>query len=715
MRLRSIVLLAGCTFCASSSPQSANRPNPAPPLIRAGTKEVVLDLVVRDKHGHLAKNLTAADVKVYEDGVEQSIKDFRELEGATPPPPQPPAANATAASKPRTPSEAAQFIREAKFVSIVMGQMALGNAPLAQEAALDFIHAQLPSDAFISVFRLDLNLQLVLPFTRNSDLLTAAIKRAATGLYKGIPAGAATTEASLHDALGGSSGLDTGPAVNLGQASFSSTVHDPTFASNASAQDASFGLNQGLASEALLVNRLRFSDTLVTGMYTLDALRELIRSQATLPARKIVIYLADGLTLPTGRADLLTGLVSDANRANVTFYGVDTRGLSLSAPGAESLTQLSRAAQEGRSRSHQSVDDLELAAVSNKELALRNLAEQTGGFAVVSTNEVNKPMQRVAEDLGTYYELTYSPTSGKYDGQFRKIEVKVEHASVETRKGYYALPDLNGEPLEPFEITALQALESRPLPASFAYSAELMHFKPDRDSVECAVAFDVPISSLKLAGDREHSKARIHASVLALVKDAGGNVLDKVSRDLYQEAPSGQLAAFRKERILYAEPVMLKPGHYNIDTAVVDEQAQKVAARRIAIFIPSADLALSSLEIVKRLDPLRGPRNLADPFEIANGRVTPTLANTVPSGKSLNLFFVVYPATKVSGSPKLTLQLIRDGKVISQSSPNLPKPDASGGISMSLQLSPPPGEYDVRVTAQQGVLMAQSDRIVTAE
>lgn len=716
MRVPLIVLLAGIAFCPCLPAQSANQASPSPLIIRTGTKEVVLDLVVRDKHGHLVKNLAPSDVKVYEDSVQQSIKDFREVEG-TPPPHVEPAAQAPATAPPNPPAvpETKHLVREAKFISIVMGQMALTNAPLAQEAALDFIHAQLPADAFISVFRLDLELQLVQPFTRDNNLLGDAIKRAATGLYKGIPASAATTEAGLHDALSGSSGLDTGPVMNLGNASFNSTVHDSTFAANASAQDASFGLNAGLASEALLVNRLRFVDSLVTGMYTLDALRELIRSQATLPARKIVIYLADGLTLPTGRADLLTDLVSDANRSNVTFYGVDTRGLSLSAPGSESLTQLKRASTEGRSRSHHSVDDLELAAVSNKQLALRNLAEQTGGFAVVSTNEVSKPMQRVAEDLGTYYELTYSPTSGKYDGQFRKIEVKVEHASVETRKGYFALPDLNGEPLEPFEITALQALNSRPLPASFTYSAEVMHFKPARDSVECAVAFDLPISSLKLAGDRDHNKARIHASVVALVKDANGNVLDKISRDLYQEAPSDTLAAFQKERILYAEPVTLRPGHYSVDTAVVDEQAQKVAARRISIFVPSTDLALSSLEIVKRLDPLRGPRNLADPFELDNGRVTPTLANTVPSGKSLNLFFIVYPAADNSGAPKLTLQLIRDGKVVAQSSPNLPKPDASGSIPMSLQLSPAPGQYDVRVTAQQGVLMAQSDRIVTAE
>ena len=47
------------------------------PTIRATASEVLLDLVVRDKHGKPVKNLKAGDIQIYEDGVRQDIRSFR--------------------------------------------------------------------------------------------------------------------------------------------------------------------------------------------------------------------------------------------------------------------------------------------------------------------------------------------------------------------------------------------------------------------------------------------------------------------------------------------------------------------------------------------------------------------------------------------------------------------------------------------------------------
>jgi len=65
-------------------------------------------------------------------------------------------------------------------------------------------------------------------------------------------------------------------------------------------------------------------------------------------------------------------------------------------------------------------DDIELTAVASGQLAMRELAESTGGFAVTNTNEISLPMQHMMEDIRTHYELAYSPTSTNYDGHFRK-------------------------------------------------------------------------------------------------------------------------------------------------------------------------------------------------------------------------------------------------------------------------------------------------------
>src|SRR5204863_3670692 len=47
------------------------------PTIRATASEVLLDIVVRDKHGKPVRNLRPADVQIFEDGVRREAKSFR--------------------------------------------------------------------------------------------------------------------------------------------------------------------------------------------------------------------------------------------------------------------------------------------------------------------------------------------------------------------------------------------------------------------------------------------------------------------------------------------------------------------------------------------------------------------------------------------------------------------------------------------------------------
>ena len=125
-------------------------------------------------------------------------------------------------------------------------------------------------------------------------------------------------------------------------------------------------------------------------------------------------------------------------------------------------------------------DDTQLTAVANGQLAMRELAESTGGFSVANTNEIALPMQHMMEDMRTHYELAYSPTSTNYDGHFRKIDVKISRPKVtlQTRKGYYAVPELNGEPLQPFELLALNAMNTQKTGPEFTYQVSAMKFRP---------------------------------------------------------------------------------------------------------------------------------------------------------------------------------------------------------------------------------------------
>ncbi|HVX67414.1 MAG TPA: VWA domain-containing protein [Bryobacteraceae bacterium] len=92
MRFRRSMLWAGVlSLAASAWSAQAPAPSPAGPVIRTESRLVLVDAVVTDKKGKYIRNLEAKDFRVWEDKKEQTIKSFSaEADGA-----------ATPASRPR--------------------------------------------------------------------------------------------------------------------------------------------------------------------------------------------------------------------------------------------------------------------------------------------------------------------------------------------------------------------------------------------------------------------------------------------------------------------------------------------------------------------------------------------------------------------------------------------------------------------------------------
>jgi VWFA-related protein len=716
---------------------------PAQSVIRSTTREVVLDLVVRDRHHHPVTDLRPEEVEVYEDGVRQNVRAFRGIQGTEQLQSERTAGEkqgvkgsgdgAMAVAKNGDPSHPLNSLRQLNFVSVVFAGIAPLNLEFARRAVAEFLKSDNLPNTYVTIYRLDRTLAVIQPFTADKDLLAKGVDGAAKGwsgrgdtniLAKSASASLATLNANVANI---ESSPVAGPATLQGAQDalnhpLPAITQDPLWAANAASQDASTIVGNALLVQAKLEKGLRFSESLSNGMDAMDSLHQLVRSEEALPGRKVVLYLADGLAFPVNRRDVVDNLISYANRAGVAFYTIDTRGLNAEDPVMQAVILQRRTGAESSAQAvdphsgHFEDDDIQLTAVASGQLAMRELAEATGGFAVTNTNEIALPMQHMMEDIRTHYELAYAPTSTLYDGHFRKIEVKISRPKVtlQTRKGYFAVPDLNGEPLQPFELLALNAMNANPAPAEFPYEVAAMKFRPRPDAVEYEVAFEVPLSGLKAVANAKTGKSRVQTSLVALIHDASGAVIGKVSRELAREAPNSEMTG--NDRILYAEPVELQPGHYVIDAAVTDEQSGKTSVKRLSVFVAAANnLAVSSLELVRRFEPVSEPRQVLGPFELESGRVTPTLTDSIVSGNPVSLYFVVYPGNIAGDGLKVMLDLLQDGREIARKPLELGKPGADGSIPMVVQLSPGPGHCDVLVTAQQGTATAQSSLSVRVE
>lgn len=725
-------ILAGQTPSAPAPAAQATN-NSGNTVIRSTSREVLLDMVVRDKHHHAVTDLRQEEVEVYEDGVRQNIRAFHNVQGAEQLQVERAAAKSEGSSRTTQQAPSLNSLRQINFVSVVLAQIAPKDLEFAREAVLEFLKNDTFPNTYVTVYKMSHSLHIVQGYTSDKDVLMKAVNAASKGLYTpGLGLSADVTSSSNALVTANTANILANPlsspaAISAAQNAvlnpLPSIVNDPLWARNAASQDVSVVLGTALLTQAHMETGLRFADSLANGMDAMDALRELVHSQEKLPGRKIILYLSDGLDYPVGRRDVVDNLISYSNRAGVAFYTIDTRGLSLDDPMMISLTAVERAGAESSAQvadpahGHNEDDDVQLAGVSNTQENMREIAEATGGFAVTNTNEIAAPMQRMMEDIRTHYELAYTPTSTNYDGHFRKIEVRITRpkTTVQTRKGYFALPELNGTPLQPFEVAALNAINQRPAPVEFPYQISLMKFRSTSEAVEYELAFEVPVSGLQVVSNPKTGKAHLQTSLVALIRNSNGDVVGKVSRDVARDVSNADLGTLGNDRILYAEPVELPKGHYLVDTAVTDEQAGKTTVKRIAVFVdPGKNLGMSSLELVRRLDPLPGPRDPQDPFEVDNGRIVPTLAESVASSKPVDVYFVVYPAPPAGGQDanaydlKATLQVFHEGKEVARKPLDLSRPEPDGSIPMLVRFSPDRGQCDVLITAQQGALVAQS-------
>jgi len=735
--VRAVLLLASLTFLGQPIPaQNSSQPEPVT-TIRATAGEVLLDMVVRDKHHKPVTDLRAEEVEVYEDGVRQDVKHFRLVGGAEELQSERESVQTASASDKNgsTLLQPQQRLKQPNFVSVVLAPIAPLNREFAREAVLDFLKSDSLPNTFVTVYTASHGLTLVQPYTADKTILTAAVDKVARGTSGGGGPTGSTAIASSAVATTLSNTASASPATSpipsatdpMMQQFSGAIVTSPLWARNSAATDASTNLGSAIEAQALLSLATRFDDS--EGMQTIDALKLLVRSQERLPGRKVVIYLSDGIAFPAEREDQVEGLISLANRSGVTFYTLDTRGLSTESSITPGLASLDMSGAESRQKgpvttqnpaaAHREVDDIAEMQVSNRQLNMRTLAESTGGFAVTNTNQIAEPMQRVMEDIRSHYELSYAPKSTVYDGHFRKIEVRLVRPklTVQTRKGYYALPTLNGEALQPFESSALEKINTRPVPADLAYDASLMKFRANENLVEYMIAFEVPLSGLKPIPVPKSDRVKVEASLFAIVRNSSGEVVDKISRELWRDIPAQGSLSAAANHIFYTQPLVLPRGNYSVETVVTDEQSGKAAVHRLAVPRDTgSELRLSSLEIVNRAEPLNRERDPLNPFELDNVRIVPELGDSVSSGSPVTMYFVLYPA-KLSTAPSadVMLEVLRDGTTISRQQLKTSETRPDGSVPMVFRISPGPGSYALIITARQGNLVAESSRSMQVE
>jgi len=657
------------------------------PTFGTGTAQVVLDVVVRDKKGRPVLDVRPEELEVYEQGELQTVEDFELVETGE-------IREGRQAATVTQPDAA----RRINLVTIVFDALGVEGRRQGKRAAEAFIDKGLTPNTFVSIFRVDQRLSMVTPFTNDKKVLEMAIDRATSGERFGVTDEQEALKQVLDEmARQGEPGAGDGAG----------------FAAQAQAR--------ALANMLRLANELQAQQQGGTSLYPLLALA---KGHRDLAGRKTLIYITEWLGVPPSLEAVFRSVISEANRANVSFYAIDARGLTTdqAMAGARDILDQARDTSlermEDRGAGPVSKEEIKLSETAESALrasvegVLQDLAEGTGGFHVSNTNNFKPGAEKIAADIAGYYELTYTPPPFAFDGSFRSIEVRVARTdvSVHTRNGYFALPPGEASAVFPYEVPLLGALSVETPPDDFNLRAGALRFGDSATGGrDHKILVEVPIAELEMTTDEVAGTYGLHLSLLAAVKNEEGAIVQRWSEDYPFEGPLERAEALKMGNIVFKRRLGLPAGSYTLEVAGQDRVTGKIAVQHEPFVVPSgAGPRMSSVALVRRVDDLPEGTSSDDPLDLFNKkRIIPNL--DAPISRATNpklwLFFLAYPEDAAAQPPAMTMEFVKGGKTIGRSEAALPAPDPDGIIRFIGPIpteSFPEGTYDVKVALRQG-------------
>lgn len=531
-----------------------------PPRFRVGVDVVRLDAVVTDRNGALVTNLTADDFDVHQDGRPQKITLAQWVPIAGPQGgtiAQPPGASPGAGVPPHLSRGTVQ-----RTIMIVVDDLGTSfeSMPPARAALHRMVDEDLQPTDLAAVVRTSQAANVIQQFTNDPRVLHNAID-------------ALTWNWRSRTAVAGLPPFGSLPDITIN----GRVIGAPGFG-NLEALRASMSGNNSLGALALLIRRTR-----------------------DLPGRKAMVLVSEGMTMldrfdgPGGeiRRGVLPDIrvvmprdhvVDQAVRSGVVVYALDPRTLqSAGLRPEDDLTFYDRAQLRaaGADRHQFLIDTQDF---------LTHISEQTGGFAVLNTNDLARGLRKITDDQRGYYLIGYTPDSSTFAKpgktiRYHRISVEVKQPGlrVRTHAGFIGLPD--------------EDKRTAPKPGTDLYAAALSPFTAD--DVPMRITTDIAIDggtaivakahigghALSFVADR-FGQPLARADVLAILVDADGQITSSSSGSFTINQLTLPLDTTHLGFLYEANLKVSKPGRYQVRLALQDRNSHALGSDGEFVDVP---------------------------------------------------------------------------------------------------------------------------------
>jgi VWFA-related protein len=609
--------------------------------IRASSDVVRIDVEVTDKSGKPIKGLTVDKFTITDDGKPQKISSFSysdiekiETAGEVDAKPVVVPVDASVDST-GTAGSFTEQTRDRRMMVLFfdLTSMQTDDIQRARNAAEKFIKKQMAPADLVSIVTFSVRVSVLVNFTNDRAMLEKGIARlipgALSSLGDPLAAAAQNGEADVQEY--------TGAAYTADETEFNV-----------------FNTDQKLAAVEGLANIL-----------------------AAIPGRKAVIEFTGGIT-QTGEENrtALRAATDAANRADVSIYSIDARGLFATAPGGDVTMNAATGTSmfSGASVFHQT-DQRE-----GTRDTLATLSSDTGGKAFFDLGDLSDAFPKIQQDNAGYYLVGYYLPAGiKRDGRWRTIHVKVNApgAHVRYRTGYYAPRDFQHMQKENREEQLAEAMRSERPAMDLPIAVETGTFRLSDQETYVPIAAKLSSSALEWA--EKHGRHEAAFDFAAEVRTyANGQAVAELRDTIQVHLDSQRFQQVSQSSVLYQGGVVLAPGKYRLKFLARENESGRIGTFEQDIVVPQTDpnhLRMSSVLLSSQLVRVekstevetKGQGTKAklvnSPLDVGGERIIPSVTRFFTRGQTLYVFFQAYFPEKIEKSEKFDPGSLRAGLI----------------------------------------------------
>jgi hypothetical protein len=290
-------------------------------------------------------------------------------------------------------------------------------------------------------------------------------------------------------------------------------------------------------------------------------------------------------------------------------------------------------------------------------MGLRALAYATGGIAVLNKNDFDEGLGKILTVSEGYYLLAYAPIDNKFDGGFRKLEVKVKRDDVKvySRRGYTAREERAAPEPTTKQDQLLAAIRSPLARRDIDLDAMLLYKAKSKE--QGAIDIHMVIDPRKLDFETADNKQQTNFDVAGFVYDELGKMRGGFSETVTAGLTREQYDRIKAGGFIYSASTTLAPGVYQVRLAVRDSKTGNVGTLSRYLEVPNlAKGRLSASSVLIGGVPAHDTKG---------AKAAPLSASRIVTRKQdLRYAVIIYNAKLRDGKPQLRTRLVinKDGQ-----------------------------------------------------